>query len=132
MATVGKFTPPRGSSSQGNLLKKMEKLHPKRHAVFTAIEELSTREEIRQFYEEYINYLKTEAREPQVRREAERVARENIGYILGYYDKNTADKWMKTLPEVYHPIFGRDIFTVKPEDAFIRGQKYGEKLRRSR
>ncbi len=91
------------------ILEKLLKLEPKRNPVFTTIENLKKEEEIKQFYQEYICYLKEEG-DKEVRENAEKIANENIGYILGYYDKKTSYKWNMILENVRHPIFGKDAY----------------------
>ena len=89
------------------VLEKLLKLAPKRNPVFTAIEELKKEKEIKQFYQEYICYLKEEG-DKEVRENAERVANSNIGYVLGYYSSKTFYKWNKILESISHPVFGKD------------------------
>ena len=99
--------------SQQNIIKTLQATDPKRHVAFIAIEQLKKREEIQEFYKEYIQLLKdSEVKDP------EKIAQQNIGYIVGYYDKETADKWMKTLPNVSHPVFGKNIPFNDPDAAF--------------
>ena len=52
----------------------------------------------------------------------EGVAKQNAGYVVGYYDKKTADLWMSTLPDVNHPVFGRDIPFSDAESAYEQGK----------
>ena len=105
-----------------NLLERFEKAEPGRNPVFTAVETLRDPTEMRQFYQEYVGYLRQHGDTENVRANPEAVANSNIGYIVGYYDKKTADIWFEALPDVSHPILGRDIFSVSPEDAFKAGQ----------
>jgi len=111
----------------GDLLERLEKASPGRNFVFTAIETLKTPTEIKQFYQEYVDYLRQHGASEDIRANPEAVANDNIGYVLGYYNKETADKWFKVLPNVKHPIFGRDIFSISSEDALIAGQIAAEK-----
>jgi len=104
------------------LLERLEKAKPGRHPVFTAVETLRGPTKMKQFYQEYVGYLRQHGDSESVRADPEAVANSNIGYIVGYYDKETADRWFEALPDVSHPIFGRDIFSVSPEDAFKAGQ----------
>jgi hypothetical protein len=96
---------------------------PGRNIVFIAIEELKTPEEIKEFYEEYVELLRTQGDTEYVRENPEKVADENIGYVLGYYNQQTAELWMETLPSVHHPIFGRNIPFSEPEKAYYKGLK---------
>jgi hypothetical protein len=50
-------------------------------------------------------------------------ARQNMGYISGYYDRETSDKIMKIF-KTAHPIFGTT--HPEPKDAFEMGKKLGE------
>ncbi len=105
-----------------SLLERLEKAKPGRNPVFTAVETLRDPTEMIQFYQEYVGYLRQHGDSENVRANPEACANSNIGYIVGYYDKATADKWFGALPDVSHPIFGRDMFSVSPEDAFKAGQ----------
>ncbi len=52
----------------------------------------------------------------------------NLGYYLGYHDKETREQWYAALPQVAHPIFGADFGRddPTPEEAFATGVKLGE------
>ena len=95
----------RGPEAPKNLLQELQAENPERNVAFTAIEKLKDEAQIRKFFEQYVESLKGSVEE-----DPEAVARQNIGYIVGYYDKKTADRWMKALPGVSHPVFGKDIF----------------------
>lgn len=90
-----------------SLIKELQDKKPDREVVFTAIENLTDKKQIKQFYSEYVAYLKQRIEREHIEKSPEIVADENIGYVLGYYDKKTADEWMETLPSVKHPVFGR-------------------------
>jgi hypothetical protein len=124
---VGYFRPPRVGQ---DLIKKLERANPNRNLLFNAIETLKTPEEMRTFYREYVEYMRLNGNNEEIKANAERVAKENIGYVIGYYNEETGNRWMKALPEVYHPIFGRDIFKVTPDEAFRKGVELGEKMKR--
>jgi len=94
----------------GELLEQLRAKKPARNVVFTAIEELSAKKRIKQFYQEYVEAC------------GEAVAQMNIGYILGYYPSSTAKRWLDILPGVTHPIFGREI-ARGPNEAFAAGKK---------
>ena len=81
-----------------SLVKKMLEINPERNLVFTAIETLEDSEEIKQFHKEYREYMENEGYD-------NKVADSNIGYILGYYDKDTWRLWYPLL-DIKHPIFG--------------------------
>jgi hypothetical protein len=96
---------------------------------FMAIEVLRDAEKIRQYEREYIEWMRENASTEEIRRDAERVARSNIGYILGYYGKKEQKRWFDALPEVSHPIFGRRL-DVTPKEAFKTGKKMAEAMRK--
>ena len=112
-----------------SLIEKLKEAKPGQNVVFTAVETLKDPKEIKQFYSEYIDCLKKCGDSEEVRTNPEAVANRSIGYILGYYDKETVDRWMNILPGVSHPIFGRDIFSVSPEDAYQSGRIAGSQGR---
>lgn len=55
------------------------------------------------------------------------VAKQNLGYFAGYYDRETAKK-VYSFFECEHPIFGTKFPT--PEEAFEIGKKWGEAIKR--
>ena len=91
------------------LIERLQEKAPKRNLVFTAIEELNHPDQIRQFYQEYIFWLWDNTKDKSIKQNPEQVANSNIGYILGYYDKEITERWMRVLPKVSHPVFGREI-----------------------
>ena len=93
-----------GPRTPKNLLEKLQAEKPGRNDAFTAIEQLKDEAQMREFFQQYVESLKGAVEE-----DPEAVARQNIGYIVGYYDRETADRWMKALPGVSHPVFGKDI-----------------------
>ena len=82
-----------------NIVKKLQEMKPERNVVFTAIESLGSREEIKQFHQEYREYMVDEGFTHEV-------ADSNIGYVLGYYEKDTRNSWNELL-DIVHPIFGK-------------------------
>lgn len=52
----------------------------------------------------------------------------NLGYMAGYYDKETSEKIYK-LFSAEHPVFGKPEYwdSVTPEIAFNEGRRTGEK-----
>jgi len=103
------------------LIEKLQKEEPKRNIVFTAIEKLTNPKEIEQFYKEYVEYLRKRG-DQETRNNPEKVADENIGYILGYYSAETAQRWMEVLKSVRHPIFGKNIPFGDPAKAYKMGK----------
>lgn len=100
------------------LVEKLQKERPNRNVLFTAIEKLTKPKDIKQFYGEYIEYLRTEGGDEETRNNPEKVANSNIGYALGYYSQETARRWMDLLESVSHPVFGRNIPYDDPTAAF--------------
>ncbi len=82
------------------LVKKMHDINPKRNLVFTAIDKLSKPKDITQFHKEYREYMVDEGY-------TEKIADQNIGYVLGYMGKETRSLWYGIL-DVEHPVFGND------------------------
>lgn len=81
----------------------------------------------RAFYEEYVLWTKTHAADPQFRSQegAESLAKANIGWIFGE-GMPSADVTMWTEAcGAEHPVFGRGILTVTPEEAFEAGLQRG-------
>ena len=111
----------KGPEAPQNLLQKLQAEKPDRNVAFTAIEQLKDEAQMREFFEQYVESLKGAVEE-----DPEAVARQNIGYIVGYYDKETADRWMKALPGVSHPVFGKDIPWGDAKRAYEAGRSKGE------
>jgi hypothetical protein len=63
------------------------------------------------------------------RKRAEQVIKSNLGYYAGYYSSDVIDR-VQRFYNCSHPIFGKTQPT--PEQAFKKGQEFGEKLRRKR
>lgn len=55
------------------------------------------------------------------------LAKTNLGYYAGYYDRATVER-VNELFDTEHPVFGREYPT--PEQAFNAGKKLGESSRR--
>jgi len=109
------------------IIEKLKKLKPGENFLFIAIQVLKAPEEIKMFYQEYVEYLRQYGDSEEIRANPETVANKNIGYVIGYYNKVTAGRWFDVLPDISHPIFGRDIFSASPEDAFKAGQIASQK-----
>ena len=86
-----------------DLIERLKREKPNRNVVFTAIEKLTEPEEIRKFYRQYVDYLRAEAKDIEVKNNPENVARCNINYIVGYYitqnDHEVEQRWMNALNE---------------------------------
>lgn len=107
-----------------SILERLKRLDPNRNVAFVAIEQLTDPEEMRQFMAEYIGLLSTSDDEG-VRENAAQVAGSNIGYVIGYYGKETSDRWLNTLEGLSHPIFGRNIPYNDPNKARQIGEMSG-------
>lgn len=86
--------------------------------IFKAISTIKDKEKIQAYYMMYVNELKKNGK-----KNAKSIANFNIGYILGYFNKPIADTWLKALPTVSHPVFGRKI----PWDNITKAYKLGHK-----
>jgi len=64
----------------------------------------------------------------EIREEAEKIERSNLGYFAGYYDSATRMR-VEKLFRCRHPIFGSIAEKGKPtaEEAFKMGEKFAEK-----
>ena len=111
----------KGSEVPQNLLQRLQAEKPDRNVAFTAIEQLKDEAQIREFFEQYIESLKGAVEE-----DPEAVARQNIGYIVGYYDRETVDRWMKALPGVSRSVFGKDIPWNDAKRAYEAGADKGK------
>ena len=74
-----------------------------------AVELLEDPVEIKEFMKQYINYVQKESGVSENDKAEERV-KEIIGYSTGYVDERKARIWFKTLPDIRHPIVGRERF----------------------
>ena len=109
------------------IFKEMQDKNPDRDPIFTAIDILKDPKEIKQFCNEYEEWMIDHGDESIKGRERE-VTRSNIGYVLGYYDGETMKLWYSVLPDVSHPIFGSGFGRGKEitsEEAFEMGRKLG-------
>jgi hypothetical protein len=106
---------------QQSLIKRLQGIDPSRNIVFTAIEQLRNPEEIKRFYREYVEYLRTRGDE-KVRETAKQVANENIGYVVVYYGEETSERWKSILEQINHPVFGRtNPFNNPVAENYFRG-----------
>ncbi len=80
------------------LLEKLQAEDPDREVVFIAIEKLKDEKQIKEFFQQYVESL--------TQGDPYELAKRNIGYVLGYYDQKTVNRWEKALPEAKHPLFG--------------------------
>lgn len=101
------------------LVEKLQEKDPKRNVVFIAIENIDEPEQMREFYKDYVRYL-TEHEDDLEGLSPESVARDNVGYVVVYYGKETTDKWMDAVEGLRHPVFGskEGIPWSNPEKAY--------------
>lgn len=89
---------------------------PKTDPLFSAIEILETKEDIRSFLQGYIEHLKGEDLEPG--QDPTQLALSNIQVAVGFYDEETRKRWEKAIPDIYYFCMGRrlDVVYDAPED----------------
>ena len=80
------------------------------------------------FLKAYASYIYNENSDVKSFDEALQMAKNNLGYFAGYYDKQTCDLIYETYV-TEHPIFGKNPFGVSPEDAFLAGLEAGYKYK---
>lgn len=117
------------SPNHGSLIDRLKKVAPNKDVLFTAISQLESPPEIRQFRNEYEEHLRTHGKSKEVRLNAAEVANDNIGYALGYYDEKTSTRWLSILEEVSHPLFGRKIPYNNPGPAYELGKLGVKKIK---
>jgi hypothetical protein len=76
-----------------------------------------------EFIDDYGTYLDSQHPDEDGRY----LARQNLGYMAGYYDRDVACKVYDAF-ETEHPIFGKSFPT--PEEAFDKGKEWGEAIKR--
>jgi hypothetical protein len=91
------------------LYRRMVEVDLERNPIFTAVETLTKPKEMRAFVKDCIEYYRQHGDTPKVRQTPEAVVKINIGYVVGYYDSEIANRWMSTIDEVSHPLFGKNI-----------------------
>ena len=95
-----------------------------------AIEILRRPEEIRDFMKRYVDYISKEY--DLERKAAEETAINIIGYSTGYLDDDDANIWFDALPDISHPITGRERPFMEGHDVdayFIVGRSRDEEIR---
>ncbi len=91
------------------ILQQLQEQEPDKDVLFTAIRELTEPAAIKQFYAEYVVWLKERHRQNPSDfngKTPTQVARENIGYAVTYFSEETRQLWKKSLSRIYHPVFG--------------------------
>ena len=59
--------------------------------------------------------------------EALNIARSNLGYFAGYYDRKTYDRINKAYSAI-HPVFKTNPFDIAPEEAYRIGLEMGKAM----
>ena len=59
--------------------------------------------------------------------EALNIARSNLGYFAGYYDRKTYDRINKAYGAI-HPVFKTNPFDIAPEEAYRIGLEMGKAM----
>ena len=95
-----------------SLIEKLQEENAERNFLFTAVERLSRPDEIRRFHNEYVAWMQGNAEDETTQQNPEAVVNANIGYVLGYYSRETAERWMNCLPEVSSIISLRGMLAI--------------------
>ena len=92
------------------------------------IANITTKEEATQFFNDYVDWLKEGNKSLKQKRPVsnEQIAKINIGYYAGYFDKTTYTRIL-TLFDLEHPYFGKEY--PSPEYALGLGLKIGEEIK---
>jgi hypothetical protein len=93
--------------------------------------EVFTEDDADVYFEEVCDYIMTAYVDSAsiTRAEAAEIARSNIGYMAGYYDKPVRDRMFK-LFKCEHPVFGTT--EPSPQEAFEAGQRLGKVMMRDK
>lgn len=92
----------------------------------------TTDEEIKAAYEAMVGENEKallEDPDPNHELNAKELTDTNLGYMLGYYDTETRERWYGLLGSVSHPIFGHGFGCGNdptPEEALEKGQEMAE------
>lgn len=87
----------------------MQELAPNKDPIFTAVSHLTDLDEMKAFFRDCVEDYKKNGETEDIRNNAEHLVKSNIGYITGYYDKPTVDRWMNAIEGLSHPVFGKNI-----------------------
>ncbi len=89
-------------------------------AMFDAVLTIDNPTDAKKFFDGYVEWL---SEQDELTDDPAYVAKHNIGYMFGYYSEpEKYEMWMKATG-VKHPIFGKDLHNISPEEAFWTGQK---------
>lgn len=92
-----------------NIYQKMQELAPAKNPIFTAVSRLTNPDEIKAFVKDCVEEYRKQFEAEKSRDNPESIVKANLGYILGYYNKETAETWMKTIEGIVHPVYGNNI-----------------------
>lgn len=97
--------------------------------VLEAVNSIQTYSDAMIFWEKYVQSIMEDGKD---KHEAEKVAKDNIGYGMGYYSAEDKHRVYELFSDygVTHPIFGDDDPTM--EEAFEAGQVLGEAWKRGK
>ncbi len=113
----------------------MTKFNPENKEVLTYGEcldpamKITNKEDAEQYFNEYVKFIQKHLdKEPNEKGlSAEQIAKQNLGYYAGYYDKETRIR-VENLFACSHPIFGNAANGVPtPEEAFEKGKELAQK-----
>jgi hypothetical protein len=105
------------------MYQKMVALNPNRNPVFTAIENLSKPDEMMDFVDSCATHYRNNGECSDVRENPEATLKNNIGYVVGYYDPKNTDRWMSTIRDVANPMYGKNIPFTEPEIGYAIARK---------
>ncbi len=96
-----------------------------------AIQIIEEKEEIKEFTKQYINHIHQEYKLSID--QAEKSAKEILGYCTGYVDDSQANKWFNTLEDITHPVTGRERpfkGANKTDTYYVVGKSNDEQVRK--
>ena len=79
------------------------------------------------FLNAYATYILDENESVTNYEEALNIARSNLGYFAGYYDRKTYDRINKAYGAI-HPVFKTNPFDIAPEEAYRIGLEMGKAM----
>ncbi len=90
------------------IIEKLLKENPEQRLEYIAVARLHTKEEVREFYKEYRNWVpKFLPEEVAKGRSVDDLVSTNLGYVIGYLsDPKEREMWYDIIGNM-HPIFGR-------------------------
>lgn len=97
--------------------------------ILTALCNIEEPEDIRKFVKEYEQDMLLHG-DPEIKGREIEIARQNIGYILGYLGEKDRNRIYAALPNVSHPVFGAGFgrgHDPTPKEAIEKGEEMGRK-----